>query len=138
MKKSILMILCAALGFAGNAQQKNAKAMKMTQHIERAAPDVQKAIMALNNQDAEAWYALFSDNATFSDDGRELDFKDWCDKQLFGQSECAVIRIDKVENNGLLLYCLFYSDNYGEFKTYMEFERNDDAFDRLEVGQVEY
>lgn len=130
------MWLCTIASLLDHAQQP--KYTIMTQHIEKLAPQVQKAIVALNEQDAETWYALFTDDATFSDDGRDMDFKQWCDRELFSTSKCSVIRIDKVENKGFHLYCLFHSDNYGDFKTYMHFVLKGSTFSRLEVGQADY
>ena len=109
-----------------------------TENIELTTPLVQKGIIALNEQDAKTWYSLFNDDATFSDDGRTMDFKSWCDRELFGNSKCSVIRIDKVENDGLNVYCLFRSDNYGDFKTFMHFGTNGENFVSLDVGQINY
>lgn len=139
MKNLIIIIgLCSAFSLSVYSPHQQSKKTIVTKNIKLAAPEVQKAIVALNEQDAKTWYALFTDDASFSDDNREIDFKKWCDRELFSKSKCYVTRIDKVENQGFNIYCLFHSDNYGDFKTYMNFIIEGDTFNRLEVGQVDY
>lgn len=140
IKSQILMIGLCLLLCLNACGQTNSKSNKMmtTENIELTTPLVQKAIIALNEQDTKTWYSLFTENTTFSDDGRKIDFKNWCDRELFGNSKCSVIRIDKVKNNGLNVYCLFHSDNYGDFKTFMNFKTNGEKFVSLDVGQTNY
>ena len=46
-------------------------------------PIVKSAIEAMNSRNKKQWYALFSDNPRFTDDGNSHDFTDWCEKELF-------------------------------------------------------
>lgn len=137
--QSVIIGLClTSVGLNACGQHNKLNKTMITENLELAAPLVKKAIVALNEQDAKTWYSLFTDNATFSDDGRKMDFKKWCNRELFENSKCSVIRIDKVEKKGLNVYCLFHSDNYGDFKTFMNFKMNGDKFTSLDVGQVNY
>jgi hypothetical protein len=73
-------------------------------------PIVRSAIEAMNGRNKKQWYALFSNNPTFTDDGNPHDFTKWCERELFGSSLAYLASIDKVENDGLTIYGMFHSD----------------------------
>lgn len=113
--------------------------MMPTKHLETVTnPLIKAALVAINDRDAAAWYAAFSSTVRFSDDGRRLDFKHWSNEELFGQSACRILSIDKLEDEGLSVYCLFHSDAYGDFKTFMRFHQADGRLTSLDVGQTSY
>ena len=43
----------------------------------------ESAIEAMNGRNKEQWYALFSNNPTFTDYGNPHDFTKWCERELF-------------------------------------------------------
>jgi ketosteroid isomerase-like protein len=99
-------------------------------------PIVKAAIEAMNDGNRAAWFALFAPDAVLTDDDSEQDFTQWSDTELFGKDKGRVTAIDKVENNGLMLYAKFHSDKWGNFKTFMRFKVEDGKITRLDVGQA--
>ena len=100
-------------------------------------PIVRSAIEAMNSRNKKQWYGLFSDKAKLTDDGNTQDFKEWSERELFGSSVAYLASIDKVENGGLTIYGRFHSDQWGDFKTFMRFNVENDKISKLEVGQTE-
>jgi hypothetical protein len=99
---------------------------------------VKSAIEAMNSRNKKQWYALFSDNPTFTDDGNFHDFTDWCEKELFGSSLACLASIDKVEDRGLTIYGRFHSDQWGDFKTFLKFHVDNGKITKMAVGQANY
>jgi len=66
-----------------------------------------------------------------------MDFTEWSESELFGDSKAYLMSIDRVEDNGLTLYGKFHSDQWGEFETFMRFHVQGNKIARLDVGQVE-
>ncbi|HKH86908.1 MAG TPA: hypothetical protein VKA40_10180 [Nitrososphaera sp.] len=99
---------------------------------------VKSAIEAMNSRNKKQWYALFSDNPTFTDDGNFHDFTDWCEKELFGSSLAYLASIDKVEDRGLTIYGRFHSDQWGDFKTFLKFHVDNGKITKMAVGQANY
>lgn len=97
---------------------------------------VQAAIEAMNARDRSAWFALFAPDTTLTDDGNPADFVAWSTHEIF-EGGGRVTAVNKVENNGLLLYARFHSDEWGDFNTFMKFEIQDGIITRLDVGQAE-
>lgn len=96
---------------------------------------VRKAIEALQASDKNAWYAFFTNDAVFTDDGNTLDFKSFFDN-AFSQKE-KFLAIDKAENEGKDIYGDFYAGQWGTFKVYFKFHQNTDGkFNRIDIGQV--
>ncbi|MFL6485421.1 MAG: hypothetical protein ACJ71D_01735 [Nitrososphaera sp.] len=54
----------------------------------------------MNGRNKKQWYALFSNNPTFTDDGNPHDFTKWCERELFGSSKAYLASIDKVGEGG--------------------------------------
>ncbi|MBS0028609.1 hypothetical protein ACTJJ0_19050 [Chitinophaga sp. 22321] len=97
---------------------------------------VKKAITALQANDKNAWFALFTDPAELFDDGNKTDFKTFSANALGHEHFTS---IDKVENNGLDVYGKFHSDKWGDFKTYFKFRLDREGkINRLEIGQANY
>lgn len=101
-------------------------------------PIIKLAIEAMNGRDKKHWYALFSDNPTFTDDGNSYDFADWCEKELFGASLAYLVSIDIVEDRGLTIYGRFHSDQWGDFKTFLKFHVDNGKITKMAVGQANY
>ena len=99
-------------------------------------PVVKKAIDALQTGDKNAWFKLFTNDATLFDDRNKIDFKSFSESALGHERFTS---IDKVENEGLSLYGKFHSDKWGDFKTYFKFHINGSSkIERLEIGQSDY
>ncbi len=96
---------------------------------------VRKAVEALQTNDKAAWYSYFTSNATFTDDGRTMDFKSFFDN-AFDKKE-KFMDIDKIENNGKDLYGKFFAGQWGTFRVYFKFHQNADGkFERIDIGQA--
>jgi hypothetical protein len=98
-------------------------------------PLVRAAIEAANARDSQAWYVLFADGATLSDDGQPEDFRQWSESELFGQSQTRVTAIHSEEENGTLVHADLHSDRWGDFQTFWKFTLENGKITRLEVGQ---
>ena len=99
-------------------------------------PTAKKAIDALQAADATKWFALFTPDAELYADGHKINFRKFFGKALGHERFTA---IDKVENNGLSLFGKFYSDKWGNFKTYFKFTLNANGkIARLDIGQANY
>jgi hypothetical protein len=97
-------------------------------------PVVRSAISALNGRDKKLWFALFTDNPKFSDDGTPRGFAKWCEDELFGSATAYIISIDKVERGGLTFYASYHSDKWGDFQTFWRFVVDGGKISRLDVG----
>ncbi|PVD53146.1 hypothetical protein DC498_06385 [Terrimonas sp.] len=96
---------------------------------------VKQAIEALQSGD-KSWYSLFTENPVMTDDGNQVDFKNFFSKAL-GKEK--FITIDKVENNGREVYGNFKAGQWGTFKVFFKFHQNAEGkFDRLDIGQANY
>jgi len=98
---------------------------------------VQRAVAALNAGDRAAWLALFTSDATLTDDGRQQDFVQWSDNEIFGKGHGRLTSIDREEDGGLTLYGRFHSAQWGSFKTFFKFHQRGDKLCGLDVGQVD-
>ena len=99
-------------------------------------PIVRAAVTALNAGDRAAWLALFTPNAHLTDDGNSRGVVEWSDSELFGKGKGRITAIDRTEENGLLLYAQFHSEQWGSFSTFFRFTLEGDKIAQLDVGQV--
>ncbi len=98
-------------------------------------PTVKAAVEALQNADKAAWNHLFSPKAVLYDDGSPRNLKRFTEES-FGRG--SFICIDRVANNGLYVEGDFHSDEWGNSRTYFNFELNDSGrIVRLDIGKVE-
>jgi hypothetical protein len=97
-------------------------------------PVVRSAVLALNGRDKRRWFELFSEKASFSDDGISRDLVRWCEEELFGSASAYIISIDRVEDGGLTFYARYHSDKWGDFKTFWKFVVESGKVSRLDVG----
>ncbi|MCC7222709.1 MAG: hypothetical protein IT273_03225 [Chitinophagales bacterium] len=98
---------------------------------------VKKAIEALQANDKNAWYAYFTNDALFTDDGRTMNFKSFFDN-AFEKKE-KFLSIDKIENEGQDIYGNFYAGQWGTFKVFFKFHLNAEGkINRLDIGQTNY
>lgn len=96
---------------------------------------VRNAVQALQNNNLEQWYSFFTEDATFTDDGRTLGFKSFFDN-AFDKKE-KFLSIDKVENDGKNITGNFYAGQWGTFKVYFKFHVNAEGkIYRLDIGQA--
>ncbi len=96
---------------------------------------VRKAIEALQNNDKQAWFSFFTDDAIFTDDGRDLDLRSFFDN-AFDKKE-KFLSLDKVENDGRDLYGSFYAGQWGTFKVFFKFHIHPEGkIHRLDIGQA--
>src|SRR5262245_6995352 len=100
-------------------------------------PLVRRAIAAWNASDRAAWLALFTDDATLSDDGTRHDLVQWSDAEIFGKGQGRLVAIDRQEDGGLTVFGRLHSAQWGTFKTFVRFRQRGDRFSALEVGQVD-
>lgn len=97
---------------------------------------VKAALEAWQNGDAKTWLSFFTADARLFDDGSPRDFKKFSATAIGHERFTS---LDKVENNGLDIYGLFHSDQWGDFKTYFKFHLDSHGkFDRLDIGQASY
>jgi hypothetical protein len=99
-------------------------------------PIVHRAISALQEGDKDSWFALFEDNATLFDDGRQISFRPFFQTAIGHERFTS---IDKVESQGLHVFGHFHSDQWGDFKTFFKFHLNPSGrIVKLEIGQAKY
>ncbi len=97
-------------------------------------PIIKSDIEALQANEIKAWYAHFTNEVVFTDDGRTLSFKSFFDN-AFDKKE-KFLTIDKVENDGKDLYGNFYAGQWGTFDVFFKFTINDEGkITRLDIGQ---
>lgn len=98
---------------------------------------VKKVIEALQANDKNAWYAHFTNDALFTDDGRAMNFKSFFDT-AFEKKE-KFLSIDKIGNEGQDIYGNFYAGQWGTFKVFFKFHLNAEGkINRLDIGQTNY
>lgn len=99
-------------------------------------PIVKKAIEALQKGDNETWSSMFTTDARLYDDGSSRDLQAF-NRKAVGHERFT--SIDKVENDGKIIYGRFHSDQWGDFKTYFKFHLSPEGkISRLEIGQANY
>lgn len=96
---------------------------------------VRAAIQALQEHRLDDWYALFSENPVFTDDGNTLHFTSFFDN-AFEKKE-KFLSISKVENEGKTLYGRFFAGQWGTFDVFFKFHLNNEGkINRLDIGQT--
>lgn len=146
MKFYIMLLLAGNLCLSAcnarqNATQQQAKTTSSTQKqntmdLSKISDEtVKQAISALQNAD-QAWYTYFTENPVMTDDGNTIDFKNFFEKALGTE---RFLSIDKVENEGKDVYGSFKAGQWGTFKVFFKFHKNENGkFDRLDIGQAKY
>jgi hypothetical protein len=97
---------------------------------------VKRAIVALNSGDRAAWFGLFTQDATLTDDGNKQDFVKWSDSEIFGRGQGRLINVKREENNGLTVYGTFRSAQWGTFETVFKFHESGGRLSGLDVAQI--
>ena len=142
MKAIITIIVSAVLLFSNSS---SIKAQKSPKHSNKKTTkmdfskitnsQVKQALEALEDNNKEAWFALFTTNAKFTDDGRTMDFKSFFDN-AFSKKE-KFLTIEKIENNSKDITGNFYAGQWGTFKVFFKFHQNTDGkFHQLDIGQA--
>jgi hypothetical protein len=137
MKKYALTLIFLSLCIIAFGQKKPKTATK-TNSMDLSKinhPNVKKAIEALQAHDRTTWFSLFTKDAIFTDDGREMNFKSFFDN-AFDKKE-KFLSIDKIENNGKDIYGNFYAGQWRTFKVFFKFKENEAGkFSRIDIGQT--
>ncbi|MBW7846074.1 MAG: hypothetical protein H3C45_10630 [Bacteroidia bacterium] len=139
--KGALILLLLASTISLQAQPLKAKSSTIQTKTEQRMdiskitnPQVKQAIEALQNNDKNAWFSFFTNDAVFTDDGRIMDFTSFFDN-AFKHKE-KFLTIDKVENNGKDIFGNFFAGQWGTFKVYFKFHQQADGkLNRLDIGQ---
>lgn len=143
--KHYFMLLTLCFGFSAcNARQSPGKedpAIKSAQKetdmdlSKITNENVRQAITALQNGD-KIWYTYFTDKPLMTDDGNTIDFNNFFRKALGTEK---FLSIDKVEHDGMDVYGNFRAGQWGTFKVFFKFHRDESGkFDRLDIGQASY
>ncbi len=97
-------------------------------------PTVKAAVDALQRGDQKAWAALFEEDAELYDDGSARSLEEF-NQEAFGHERFT--SIDRVDNDGLDLIGDFYSEGWGDFRTYFRFQLSSAGkITRLDIGQA--
>ena len=97
-------------------------------------PTVKAAIEALQRGDRSGWSALFESDARLYDDGSPRSLEKFTRE---GVGHERFTSIERVENNGLDLVGEFHTDQWGDFRTYFNFQLSPAGkITRLDIGQA--
>lgn len=138
--KSFFLSLLIVFAFTAYGQSNNINSQTTKKQTKMdlsiiSNKQVKNAIEALHANNLKVWYSSFEDKVVFTDDGRTLDFKSFFDN-AFDKKE-KFIDIDKVENDGKILYGKFYAGQWGTFRVYFKFHQNENGkFYGLDIGQA--
>ena len=97
-------------------------------------PTVRAVVTAINAGDRAAFLAAFTPDATMSDDGRERDFHDWIDREIFASN--GRMEVESQSDDGRSLIASYRNDTYGEMRTSWTFTLTDGRVSRMEAGQA--
>lgn len=96
---------------------------------------VRKAIEVQQNNDINAWLAIFSEHTDFVNDGVKADFKPFF-YRAFDFHE-KLLTIEQVNDDGNYLRGNYFDGNFGIYRVSMKFHQNESQkLDRLEWEQV--
>ena len=138
MKKlTFVMLVLCIMTACGQTTQHHIHQIFLTMNTDKINNPVAKAaITAWQNADQEKWLSLFTADVQLFDDGHPRDFKKFSSEAI-GQERFT--SVDKVEENGTVVYGKFHSATWGDFKTYFRFHINDEEkIYRLDIGQADY
>jgi hypothetical protein len=97
-------------------------------------PTVRAAIEALQKGDRNSWSALFEPDAKLYDDGSPRSLEKFT-RDALGHERFT--SIERVESDGLDLVGAFHSDQWGDFRTYFNFQLSPAGkIKRLDIGQA--
>lgn len=95
---------------------------------------VRAAIDALQAGDADAWAALFDEDAALFDDGEVRSLETFT-RDVLGHEHFT--SIEHIGHGGLELVGQFHSDQWGDFRTYFRFRLTSiGKISRLDIGQA--
>jgi ketosteroid isomerase-like protein len=98
-------------------------------------PTVRRALEALQAGDKAAWYACFTPDATFTDDGKRMDFRSFFDNAFTHKEK--FLEIDTVADGGKHIHGKFYAGQWGTFRVFFKFHVDGGgAIERLDIGQA--
>ena len=97
-------------------------------------PLVRRFVEGVNAGDREAFFALFADDATMSDDGSERDLADWVDREIF--SSDGHMEVESQSDDGRSLIVNYTNSTYGSMRTHWEFTVEGGKVARFETGQA--
>ena len=130
----ILFSSLLSCGQSSTNEKLNTKTNKTMDSSKITNQTVKNAIDALQENNKSLWFSYFTNDATFTDDGRKMDFKPFFEN-AFAHKE-KFLTIDKVENDGKDIYGSFFAGQWGTFKVFFKFSVNSDGkINRLDIGQ---
>jgi hypothetical protein len=97
-------------------------------------PAVQALIDAINANDAGAFHAALTADATMSDDGTDRDLHQWVDREIF--SAHGHLDVESEADDGLSLIARYRNDTWGEMRTRWAFTVTAGKVSRFETGQA--
>jgi hypothetical protein len=101
---------------------------------ELSDPTVRSVVRAINAGDRDAFLAVFTADATMSDDGTDREFHDWIDREIFSAN--GRIEVESESGAGRSLIARYRNDTYGEMRTSWRFVVDGDRVSRMETGQA--
>lgn len=97
-------------------------------------PTVRNLVEAINSGDRNAFYNLFPDHATMSDDGTERNFREWTEREIFSSN--GHMEVASQSADGRSLIADYRNDTYGSMRTSWTFTIENDKISRMETGQA--
>jgi hypothetical protein len=96
---------------------------------------IKSLLTAMNSSDKETYLKLFSKNAIMTDDGNKREVSEWAESEIFGRGKGHLTSIDKELNEGLTIYGVFHSNQWGNIKAIFNFEVNENLITRFDASQ---
>lgn len=97
-------------------------------------PAVRALVAAINANDAAAFRAALTADATMSDDGTDRDLDEWADREIF--SAGGRMDVESEDDGGRSLVARYRNDTWGEMRTAWRFTVRDGKVARFETGQA--
>ncbi|MGI5323899.1 nuclear transport factor 2 family protein [Actinomadura nitritigenes] len=97
-------------------------------------PAVRALVAAINANDAAAFRAALTTDATMSDDGTDRDLDEWADREIFTAG--GRMDVESEDDGGRSLVARYRNDTWGEMRTAWRFTVRDGKVARFETGQA--
>lgn len=97
-------------------------------------PVVQQFVDAVNTGNRDAFNAVLTADATMSDDGADLDLRQWTDTEIFDTD--GRMDIQSVSDGGRSFVADYTNTRWGSMRTAWRFTVDGDKISRFETGQA--
>jgi hypothetical protein len=97
-------------------------------------PTVHSLVTAINQGDRNAFYGLFSDGATMSDDGTQRDLQAWTEREIFSAN--GHMDVESQTADGRSLIADYRNDTYGTMRTSWVLTVEDGKITQMATGQA--